>query len=545
MPFTVNVSVVQPVVTATETVSNITITETGQTFTITNAVSSFTVTNFVNNIEFNSDGGYGFDFITKNTGDWINGTTYSRNDLVRYEYSIYIANISSTATFVSSTAPPLDPARWELFVFNEWPRAYLTVTNNLTVGNTVIASKGTFTNQLKTTELVIGNQTYPTTAGENGQILVTNGTDTAYWDFISQLIFWNLTDDLQTNGFNIVTGYNSSVPNPALKLISGDTDNIDANIHFHQGGGRIDISADDIRLTGDDVRVNAAFYAGRSASVTNNLNVNGDINIGGTGGRLKGPTEGYPVPIGSGGLLFTDGTVQTTAGGGGGTSTYVLPIASASILGGFKVGANLSINEFTGVLSASTASSYNLPVASATTLGGIKVGSGLTINGNGVLSGTSGGATGTNFFNLTQDSYTNDYKISYDQTTTSTQWLKFSKTGWYGQTGIVLKSSGIELDGGVSVSGQFVADASPNGNINTRGNNGIVSGMQIGDPEFVLLTAPITVAGSDVNNSKLHVGQIYNFGGVGPPWFPEGIQLPDNTVQVTAYNNDCGLIPAA
>lgn len=61
---------------------------------------------------------------------------------------------------------------------------------------------------------------------------------------------------------------------------------------------------------------------------------------------------------------------------------YHLPIASATTLGGIKVGTNLTIEE-DGTLNAE-ATEYQLPTASSDTLGGIKVGSGLQIN-NGVL----------------------------------------------------------------------------------------------------------------------------------------------------------------
>ena len=69
-------------------------------------------------------------------------------------------------------------------------------------------------------------------------------------------------------------------------------------------------------------------------------------------------------------------------------SAYSLAIASPTVLGGIKVGANLSI-DVDGVLSANPGS-YTLPTADATTLGGIKVGSGLSIDGNGVLTATGG-----------------------------------------------------------------------------------------------------------------------------------------------------------
>lgn len=66
-----------------------------------------------------------------------------------------------------------------------------------------------------------------------------------------------------------------------------------------------------------------------------------------------------------------------------GLSNYSLPTASASQLGGIKVGANLNVDG-DGVLSA-VQGAYTLPTASATQLGGIKVGTNLSIN-NGVLS---------------------------------------------------------------------------------------------------------------------------------------------------------------
>lgn len=64
---------------------------------------------------------------------------------------------------------------------------------------------------------------------------------------------------------------------------------------------------------------------------------------------------------------------------------YSLPTASATTLGGIKVGNNLSIDG-NGILSAGN--SYVLPIASATVLGGIKIGTNLSIDGNGVVSST-------------------------------------------------------------------------------------------------------------------------------------------------------------
>jgi hypothetical protein len=100
-------------------------------------------------------------------------------------------------------------------------------------------------------------------------------------------------------------------------------------------------------------------------------------------------------------------------------NNYALPIAAANSLGGIKVGANLTINNSTGVLDATdtdttysvattsadgllsstdkskldgiavSANNYALPIAATNSLGGIKVGANLTINNStGVLDAT-------------------------------------------------------------------------------------------------------------------------------------------------------------
>ena len=78
---------------------------------------------------------------------------------------------------------------------------------------------------------------------------------------------------------------------------------------------------------------------------------------------------------------------KKAAGGGGG---YVLPVASATKLGGVKIGSNISVDG-SGVISV--AAPYSLPPASANTLGGVKVGTNLSIDENGVLSATNGGSS--------------------------------------------------------------------------------------------------------------------------------------------------------
>jgi len=91
----------------------------------------------------------------------------------------------------------------------------------------------------------------------------------------------------------------------------------------------------------------------------------------------------YTLPNASGTLALTSDIVS-----------YTLPTASPTVLGGIKVGSNLSIDA-NGVLSAGN--SYVLPIASASVLGGIKVGTNLSIDANGVLSSTDTNTTYANF----------------------------------------------------------------------------------------------------------------------------------------------------
>jgi len=68
---------------------------------------------------------------------------------------------------------------------------------------------------------------------------------------------------------------------------------------------------------------------------------------------------------------------------------YTLPTASPSVLGGVKIGQNLTIDA-QGVLSA-VQGNYTLPTASTTLLGGVKVdGTSITIDGNGVITANAG-----------------------------------------------------------------------------------------------------------------------------------------------------------
>jgi hypothetical protein len=101
------------------------------------------------------------------------------------------------------------------------------------------------------------------------------------------------------------------------------------------------------------------------------------------------------------GKLFTkkgDGTVVEI---GAGASSYTLPTASTTVLGGVKIdGSTITINS--GVISS--AASYTLPTASTTVLGGVKVdGTSVTIASGVISVSTAYAGLGANSFTGTQN----------------------------------------------------------------------------------------------------------------------------------------------
>lgn len=97
--------------------------------------------------------------------------------------------------------------------------------------------------------------------------------------------------------------------------------------------------------------------------------------------------------VGDKGLIFYDEDFGSLRLGDGATpggiplnaENYTLPIASTNLLGGVKIGENISISP-DGTISVSSSSSYVLPFATTSTLGGIKIGENLTISPDGTLS---------------------------------------------------------------------------------------------------------------------------------------------------------------
>ncbi len=92
-------------------------------------------------------------------------------------------------------------------------------------------------------------------------------------------------------------------------------------------------------------------------------------------------------------LTTINGKIDTVVASGGGSSVVRQRVGNDVTLNDLLAGANITItdNGVGGLVIAATGGT--VPIASATVLGGIKVGSGLAIDGSGVLSATAGSTT--------------------------------------------------------------------------------------------------------------------------------------------------------
>lgn len=545
---TVNVTATDYTVASSSVEYPVTVTADNSIFTVTNQVSTFTVTNVTPVITFSTEGA-GFDFAIKHRGEWIPNGDYTRNDVVRYENSIYICQIQFGLQLDSPLTPLEDTASWELFYWNQWTKQYLTITNWLDVGTDIsaggnldvtgngvfggngefggnltvtgdgnvggdldiggdfdvngslIATTGTFTDLTVNNQFTINGLRYPINKGTYGQVLFTGGDETglAAWVNLGELQAWSLNEDLYTNGFNIVTGINQNGTRPRLRIGNGVTNNFRANIDFPEAGNQIDISADTVYISDD-------------LDVSGNLTVHGDIRFDDATvtGVLKGIDSGTAVGF-EYGIRFPDGTVQTSASTSTGFGST--QIASAIKLGVIRVGQYLQINSSTGVLSVDADAlpeTYSLPAASTLTRGGIRVGNGLEISDNDVLNVSTSTAFGD--ISLYKDMLTNGYKIKYGTGGSSSY--------------LLLEDNNLSLVGTPGTSLDMEVDLAT-----------------INSGEAIVLDSIYTQIGPTVYTSELRVQNIYNHAGTSAPFFPAGVQFQDNTIQRTAWRGyDQGLI---
>ena len=212
----------------------------------------------------------------------------------------------------------------------------------------------------------------------------------------------------------------------------------------------------------------------------------------------------------------TNGTFTYTPPDVSGFLTSI-PVASSSVLGGIKIGTNLSIDG-NGVVS-STDTVYSLPTASSTVLGGVKIGSGIDITA-GVISTT----TPTQITVADESSDDSCYPLFVKDSTgnlepkTGTN-LKFNSASGQIEAGGFKKTGGsssefLKADGSVDSSAYHVfppggiilwsgaANAIPSGWILCDGQTRTINGSQVTPPDLR-------------NTFVIGAGSTYNVGDTG------------------------------
>ena len=400
-----------------------------------------------------------------NIGPWTAGATYVLNSWVSYNGYIWQLN-DLDGTYGSE--PSLTSPYWEQ-IGSQGDQPLFT-TSSVTFRNLTITGNGIASNFTVTNRLTAGGIRYPITPGLYGQVLTTNGVNEANWtdaastgsgtlrpatrDNLGGVIIgtginvsqsgvisittgtnganigWNLTDDLRTNGYNIVTGapaiINNNFPVPKLEIGSGLTGSLDSALIFDArttttsqvrligdtvilGSGNpysdpvqgIRISSTGTSFIGNTINLSSRYvYIGNNTTTsvvignttsTQKLVINNKL-LGGKAsgfgrhitveenlkieGYLLGATDTTPVKVWQ--IQFPDNSIISSA-------NIQYPIATTTSTGLVRVGSGLTVTQ-NGTLNATA---YILPLATTTSTGGIKIGAGLAIDGNGVVSVTT------------------------------------------------------------------------------------------------------------------------------------------------------------
>ena len=149
-----------------------------------------------------------------------------------------------------------------------------------------------------------------------------------------------------------------------------------ASTHAAAGSDPVSVSASQVSGLGSLATQSGTFSGTSSGTNTGDqtITLTGDVTGSGTGSFAatladSGATAG----------TYTSVTVDTKGRVTSGTNpaSYSLPTATASVLGGIKIGSGLSIDG-SGVVTA--AGTYTLPNATTSTLGGVIVGTGLSVS---------------------------------------------------------------------------------------------------------------------------------------------------------------------
>ena len=348
MAYEIQVTATNIAVTSSSTEFAVTVNSPAQpNFTITNAVSTVTINQLFTTSSIYTDAvelvlGTLNDFWR---GTWSSTSTYTRGDIVDYQYSQYFLtnfDIDPQTPYGPSATPPSQDPTWIRFNWHEAPFAVLTVTNTATflsdvniVGNISIGgglggggltinSTATFngrtnfngtatfngdvdfqTADLEVNSLRINGLLYPNDMGFYNQVLVTNGnipqqgvnTGTAQWKNLGDVFRWALASDLITQGFDIVTGQAVAGWPNRLRVGQTTSSQLTNFIEFTTASVININSANPIQLPPAGIR----FANGQVATSVGTLN--GPTGPTGPKGDLgpQGPAGGPTGPTGIGG----------------------------------------------------------------------------------------------------------------------------------------------------------------------------------------------------------------------------------------------------
>lgn len=201
---------------------------------------------------------------------------------------------------------------------------------------------------------------------------------------VGALAYQQIADGL---GFNPIS--------TASLLLATSTSNSFSSLSYNQSNGQFTYTSFALAVAGASqlggVKIDSASFPALSINGSNVLVLNAA-----TASNLGG------VKVGTGLAIDGSGVLSSTVSG------FTLPTATASVLGGIKVGTGLSINAGTGILDC-TITQFTLPTATTSVLGGVKIdNSTITISG-GVISAVpgiaaAGSLTGTTLNNTVVNS---------------------------------------------------------------------------------------------------------------------------------------------
>jgi hypothetical protein len=418
------------------------------------------------------------------------------------------------------------------------------------------------------TRLVSGGTQFPLADGEYGQVIFTNGTGTASWVNLGDLVFWQLSADLQTNGFDIRsinlsqwnTAYNSTATTSTYIPVWQDVSVIKSGTNYtpplnwpvynpdnYLKFGNYPSNADHLISYKDYVELKSggdvSVYAGPGLGSGYNGPGPGNVTIQAAAGevRLYGTTLKFNDETISPGLGYTGsrgatGYIGSTgpAGGYTGSQGYVGSRGTDGTPGG-PIG-------YTGSRGADGAG-YTLPTATINTLGGVKV------DGSNQYDYGITYATG-NILNLKPATTYSIGGIRVDSTyltiDTSTAFLSVNTATLNAQLQLPIATT--SRVGGIAVGTTLVINSSTgvldvNTSTVTFGHISFTtSTVTISGTSTIYLSAAETRIGLDNYSSKIFVERIEAFDGGGSVFFPGGVRYPDNTIQLTAYAGNFGVL---